>query len=102
MTLIFKLSMPGNNSWNGKWSGEGNLYAVVKNIGTAKKTLAKYQPILDKGYYTYHFGDGWVAGISIYSSVSAAEVRSIRKRSCGFFGCEWMIDSICQHGEIRA
>ena len=24
---LFILTMPKNNSWNGKWTGEGNLYA---------------------------------------------------------------------------
>lgn len=100
MNLIFKLSMPGNNSWNGRWSGEDRLYAVVRNVGTAQKTRTKYQPILDKGYYTYHFGDGWVAGVDVYEATSAAEVRRIRKRSQGFCGYEWMIDSIMRWGKI--
>jgi hypothetical protein len=92
--------MPSNNSWNGRWSGDEKLFAVVRNIGTAKKTLARYQPIIEKGYYTFHFGDGWVAAIHVYTSTNPDEVRKIRKRSQGFCGYEWMIDSIIQRGEI--
>src|SRR5580692_2601500 len=100
MKLIFKLSMPSNNSWNGKWSGEGNLYAHIRPIGASKKAVAQAEEILRKGYYVYHFGDGWVAGIDVYECKSAAEARSISKRTRGFCGYEWMIDSIFSHGKI--
>ena len=32
MMISFDLSMPSNNSWNGKWSGEGRLYAKVMSF----------------------------------------------------------------------
>ena len=35
MLIAFVLTMPGKGSWNGKWTGEGNLYAIVKNIPKA-------------------------------------------------------------------
>ena|ERR1039458_4710340 len=100
MKLIFKLSMPNNNSWNGKWSGEGNLYAVIRSFGTSKKTAERLRPIIEKGYFYYNFGDGWGAGVDVYECVSAAEARSIRKRSRGFCGYDWMVNSILEHGEI--
>ena len=101
MRLIFKLSMPQNNAWNGKWSGEGNLYAVIRNFGTAQKTRVRLQPIIDEGYFYYNFGDGWGAAVEVYECVSMAEARSIMKRSRGFCGYEWMIDSILTYGDIR-
>jgi len=87
--LIFELSMPKNNSWNNKWSGEDNKYTVAKTV--TEKTHAKL-----KDYYTYSFGDGWVAGVT----VRKAKVRE--KATNKFCGYNWMIDSILCHGEIRA
>ena len=101
MKLIFKLSMPGNNAWNGKWSGEGNLYAKIRSVGTSKKAVEHAREIVRKGYYTYHFGDGWIAGIEIYELTSSTEARSINKRTRGFCGYDWMIDSILSDGEIK-
>jgi hypothetical protein len=51
-------------------------------------------------YYHYNFGDGWAAGVSV-RTVDAAEARKLRRKSDGFSGYDWMIDSIVQHGEIR-
>ncbi len=48
MNLVFTLTMPNNNSWNGRWSGAGNLYAKVLALGSAKKTRAKYEPLVGK------------------------------------------------------
>lgn len=92
-TLIFQLSMPGNNSWNGKWSGEGKCYADRRRVkdSTADKLSGKY--------FSYNFGDGWRAGVDI-KSVDAKTSRQIMKRSAGFCGYEWMIDSILADGAI--
>ena len=35
--LCFILSMPKNNSWNGKWTGEKNLFARTKKLLKIKK-----------------------------------------------------------------
>ena len=96
MLLCFELSMPNNNSWNGKWSGEGNLYARVRNVRSekvAKKLLAA------ESWY-YNFGDGWSANVSV-KETDATAARKIRKQSKGFCGYDWMIDSIFTHDEIR-
>ena len=34
--VLFTLSMPGRNSWNGRWSGEGKKYNIVRKM-TAKE-----------------------------------------------------------------
>lgn len=99
MAVVFKLSMPSNNSWNGKWSGEENLYAIVKPE-TTKKAKERNNKIVGESF-CYSFGDGWVAKVEV-SLVDTKTATKIRKQSKGFCGYNWMIDSILQHGEIRA
>lgn len=101
MLLCFKLSMPNVGSWNGKWTGENTLYARVINFGRSEKENEKARAILDKGYYHYNFGDGWAAGIYV-SQVDAKEAASIRRRSAGFSGYDWMIQSIKDNNKIQA
>ena len=101
MIISFELSMPNNNSWNGKWSGEDRFYAKVVNLGRTKKATEKGQEIIDKGYFHYNFGDGWAAGITA-KEVDTKQAAAIRKKSVGFCGYEWMIDSIRQNGRIEA
>ena len=96
MWLCFRLSMPNVGSWNGKWTGEGDFYAVVRSFKT-KQSLEVAK--LLKEYYHYDFGDGWAAGISI-TKVDLKEVRAIKKNTKGFCGYEWMIDSIVKNGKI--
>lgn len=99
MILSFTLSMPNNNSWNGKWSGENRFYAKVINFGRTKKGEAAAQKILDESYYYYNFGDGWGAGVSV-KEVDAREAAKIRRKTAGFCGYDWMIDSIREFNEI--
>ncbi len=85
--LIFELSMPSNNSWNGRWSGAGNKYAVARMVSDRKaKSL--------KEYYSYSFGDGWVAGITVRKAKPRERVTN---KFCGY---DWMISSILYKGEI--
>ena len=98
MNLVFTLSMPNNSSWNGKWSGAGNYYAVVRSTGNAKRTIEKYTPIVGKAFY-YNFGDGWGASVSV-REVDSKEARELKKKSAGFCGYDWMVDEIRYHGRI--
>lgn len=100
MILCFELSMPNNNSWNGKWSGEDNLHAKVVNLGKTKRAEAKGKEIIENGGYYYNFGDGWGANVSA-REVNAKEGNKIRRKTKGFCGYDWMIDSIRFHGDIR-
>ena len=59
MILCFELSMPSNNSWNGRWSGEERNYCKVINFGRTKNSEHKAKAILNQGYFVYSFGDGW-------------------------------------------
>jgi hypothetical protein len=99
MLVCFELSMPGVASWNGRWSGEGCLYARVFDYRT-KKAIARAEAMIQKGYYHYAFGDGWRAAITV-RAVDAKEARQIRKKSEGFCGYDWMIDSIRQDDVIK-
>lgn len=90
MLVLFELSMPGNNAWNGRWSGEGKCYAVVRSFRSGAPKF---------GYYDYNFGDGWRAGVTVREITSPA-AKKLRKQSIGFCGYDWMIDDICKHGRI--
>ena len=92
MLLAFELTMPGVNSWNGKWTGESRPYVRVLSVG--KKSMAK------PGNYEYDFGDGWRANVSV-KTVDSATASKLRKQSCGFCGYDWMIDEIRIKGRIR-
>ena len=91
--FAFTLSMPSNNAWNGKWTGDGDFYAKTRTVSEkAADSL--------KDYYSYDFGDGWRAAVEV-KRVDSRTAAKIRKKSSGFCGYDWMIDSILQHGEIR-
>ncbi len=100
MILSFTLSMPNINSLNGKWTGENILYVKTVNFGRSKKATELAEKILDTGYFRYSFGDGWAAGVTV-KEVTAREATKLRKKSAGFCGYDWMIDSIRSHGVIQ-
>lgn len=86
--------MPNVGSWSGKWSGAGKTYAIVKNLNMRHFSFKL-------GLYDYDFGDGWRASITV-REVDKGTAAMLRKQSAGFCGYEWMVDSIIQHGEIKA
>lgn len=92
--IVFYLSMPGKGSWNGKWSGEGRLYARVSYERAVPRIL------WGKSYF-YRWDDGWEACVSV-EKVPASEARKIKKASVGFCGYDWMIRSIMKYGRIIA
>ena len=61
---------------------------------------AQRQAINDSGYYYYNFGDGWGASVNVYILDGAKEASRLRRKSDGFCGYEWMIDSIITNGKI--
>ena len=91
--------MPNIGSWNGKWTGESNLYAIVRNMGRTKAAEEKAKEILEKKYYKYNFEDGWTARIDA-KKVTAKEAATIRRISKGFCNYDWMVDSIIDNGKI--
>jgi hypothetical protein len=94
--FIFTLSMPNNNSWNGRWTGDGDYYALGRSFSD-KETIEK---LTKQTSHYYNFGDGWGARISI-AEVSAVEKRKALSKSKGFYGYDWMVDEICSLGRIR-
>lgn len=89
MTLCFELTMPSVGSWNSQWTGAKDYRAIVKTV--SDKVADKVFAI--GAYYTYDFGDGWVAAVSV-RVVDRKEAAKARKRSVGFAGYDWMVDSI--------
>ena len=96
MILAFELSMPNRGSWNGRWSGEDKRYIITRKFSA--KESQKADEILKQGYYYYNWGDGWGAGIDV-TLVDAKEAAKLRKKSAGFCGYDWMVDTIIRYGQ---
>lgn len=99
MILAFVLTMPGVNTWNGRWSGEGELFVDIRNIGRAKASEEKGRALIEGSSYFYRWDDGWCAEVSV-SEVTAAEARKMRAKSKGFMGYNWMVNNLLATGEI--
>jgi hypothetical protein len=93
---LFILTMPKNNSWNNRWSGDDKLLCISK---TAFRRNKPVYPNLKEGNYGYDFEDGWFANVNV-KFVTPSEARQQMKKSAGFYGYDWMVDQICQHGRI--
>lgn len=92
--IVFTLTMPGRNTWNGKWSGDDYVYARAKCNRLVPESL------YDKDFY-YSWDDGWTACVSV-KKMDSKEARKIMRKSRGFCGYDWMIESLLIHGEIKA
>lgn len=90
--IAFILDMPGKGSWNNQWSGEGKLYVKFKSDNQVPKEYIGQS-------FTYRWPDGWVASIKV-EKVPSNEANKMKKKSAGFCGYDWMIDSIINHGSI--
>lgn len=94
LLVSFKLTMPNNNAWNGKWTGEGVDYYIIRKL---KKDE---QAFLAKSHtFYYNFGDGWGAMVTV-EEITAQEAQKRRKNSKGFCGYDWMVESIIKNGKI--
>ncbi len=91
--VVFELSMPGKGSWNGKWSQEEKLFVRTRKEREVPKEY------WDKSFY-HRWDDGWEACVTL-TRMSAAEARKLEKKSNGFCGYDWMIESIIRFGEIK-
>ena len=94
--LAFELSMPSNNSWNGKWTGEGKTYIITEQIDDPFAEV-----ICDRSPYKHDFGDGWMAQIDV-SRVTNLRAEQLNKLSDGFHGYKWMVDSIISNRRITS
>ncbi len=95
MKLGFYLSMPNVNSWNGRWSGDGEFYAKMESF-VGKKRIELAKEILSKGYFRHAFTDGWAAGITV-KEIDSKEAARIRTKSKGFCAYDWMIKNIINY-----
>ncbi len=91
--------MPGRGSWDGRWSGESDCYAIVKTIANGRKHVEKAERLVTGSPYTYRWSDGWAASVSVRIA-EGADIRKTRKASRGFCGYDWMVRSIYEHGAI--
>ena len=91
--IIFELTMPHVNTWNGHWSGEDLLYIRKRSEREVPKEL------WGKDFY-YRWPDGWGACVSV-RRMRAKEAARLEKKSAGFCGYDWMIRSLINNGCIR-
>jgi len=90
--IEFRLSMPNVGSWNGRWSGEGRNYSIVRKL--TDKKCAELE-IGENGNSWYHsWNDGW--GASVRARIVPSGERL--KRSDGFCGYDWMVSNIIMFG----
>ena len=93
--IIFRLTMPGVASWNGKWSGDGRNYTIVRKMSdTAANKLPSGS---NTASWSHHWDDGWSARIT--ASIVAPGERC--KKSDGFYGYEWMVSNILCYGQTE-
>lgn len=98
MILCFELSMPNCGSWNGKWSGEKDVHAILKTARD-KTEVQKFKELDGKDWF-YRWDDGWTACVSA-KIIDSRKAEKIRKKNAGFCGYNWMVESILKFGDIR-
>lgn len=91
--VVFKLTMPNRNTWNGKWTGDEMIFA------RRRKDREVPKEVIGKSFF-YYLDDGWTACVSV-DKMDCKEANKIIKKSSGFCGYDWMIESIIRYGEIR-
>lgn len=91
--IVFTLTMPGRGSWNNAWSGEGQIYARMREERFVP------QEIVGKSFY-YRWDDGWCACVDM-QKMPARETRRLKQKSIGFAGYDWMLDSLIKDGYIH-
>lgn len=94
MVIWFVLRMRNTPTWNGRWSGEGELYA--KRVRMAPD---KAEELLKEGSFFFRWSDGWSCSVDVVKP-TPAEARAMAKKTRGFCGYEWMINSIVLYGQI--
>lgn len=98
--VAFELSMPCAASWNGKWSGDGRPYVRVCRFTKDMIEEHNLEALLEHRVFDYRWADGWCAAVTL-REVDSKEAQKLRKKSVGFYGYDWMIDSILDVGFIK-
>jgi hypothetical protein len=97
MIIAFELTMPSVGSWNGKWTGDKDLFAKCRTLSKPEA-----ERLLGDGMeknFSYRWDDGWCASIRV-RKIDSSEKKVLERKSSGFCGYDWMIDSIIEHGNI--
>ena len=113
MILSFQLTMPNVGSWNGKWSAESDPHFRCIKISREKAEKLAYkanesanfnprnhQSLVGGIDYYYNFGDGWSANVEV-KQITSSEKKKLLKKTKGFSGYDWMIQSILKHYKIQ-
>jgi len=103
MLVSFELTMPGVNSWNGRWSGEGRKYYIIKNLTERFVKNNEHLKFLNESgrdSFYYRWSDGWAANVDV-ERIDGVQARKRRKMSAGFCDYDWMVTSIIQKGRIE-
>jgi len=94
--VIFTLSMPNAASWDGKWSGAGMKYFIVKHL--PKKVLYFIGVTPEKPKNWYHgWSDGWGANVKARMMVTGER----QGKSDGFCGYDWMVENIIKFDNTK-
>lgn len=88
----FRLGMPNVGSWNGRWSGDGKNYVIVRSL---REDRIRELEIPRTWFHRWE--DGWCASVA----ARVMDPGERRQKSDGFHGYDWMVASIVRCGEIR-
>ena len=93
--IVFKLTMPRNNSWNGKWSGADDVHIITLPDRWVPNDR------IGNSYY-YDFGDGWCACIDVIKmNANSSEYRKMTRNNRGFSRYNLKLESIISNNEIK-
>jgi sporulation protein YlmC with PRC-barrel domain len=93
--VLFELTMPNRNSYNGKWTGDEKKHYLIIN----KSKVGNIDDILKTSQFFYDFKDGWKAEINV-KLINNYEARIFNKNNDGFCGYDWMVSNIIKNCEI--
>lgn len=94
--LLFSLYMPNPPTYNSKWLLEEEDHTVARSF-----TDSEFAKLPDNilGVHFFYWDDGWIAQIFV-RQVDLREKRNRLKKSSGFCGYEWMVESLIERGKI--
>lgn len=96
--LSFQLTMPNVGSWNGTWTGYRTPYFRTRKV--KKEDAEKILNGEEEANFHYSWNDGWGANVRV-RQINYSERRKLDRITQGFYGYDWMIDSIIEHQEIQ-
>lgn len=91
--IVFELTMPHVGSWNGKWTGADRQYIRTRDERKVPKE------IWNKDFF-YRWSDGWESCVSV-TKMKASDASKLERKSSGFLGYDWMINSLIADGYIH-